>query len=98
MDQLGEEYHNEGHEGYFQFGPGEPLASRKKWIYQVGVLGKTHTTAIVEVVTERPVPRLVGQTDMKKWGVVLDFPNEFTALETRRRRLCTHRRATPVLI
>jgi len=30
MDQLGKKHHSEEHEEYFQAGPGEPMASRKK--------------------------------------------------------------------
>ena len=37
MKTLGKSFAHEPQEEYFQFGPGEPILSCKRWIYQVGV-------------------------------------------------------------
>ena len=37
LEALGEIYFCEKQEEYFQFGPGDPIRSSRRWRYQVGV-------------------------------------------------------------
>ena len=39
LDARGVRYHREEALEYFQFGPGDPIASHARWTYTVGIFG-----------------------------------------------------------
>ena len=59
---------------YFQFGPGKPIHSTKKWVYEVGILGEKKVVEISEVPAE--CPGLLGPEEMKLWRMRLDFDTD----------------------
>jgi len=71
MRTLGRQFRSEPQSEFFQFGPGEPIRSTKKWIYDVGVLGENKKLAISEVPVE--CPGLVGPDELTQWGVGMEF-------------------------
>ena len=73
LDNLGISYRSKNITELFQFGPGEPIPSIRRWIYPVGVNGKMETLEIAEV--DAAVPWLIGPDEMAAWGVKLDFTN-----------------------
>ena len=89
MKAMGREFHAERCSEFFQFGPGDPIEATTKWVYQVGVLGKTWPFAIAEVDAgeERQVPGLVGKHHLKKWGVVIDFPEDVYRVGEKQKKL-----------
>ena len=54
MLTLRRRFWSETQEEYFQFGPGEPIRSSRRWIYDVGVLGRDTVLKISEVPVECP--------------------------------------------
>jgi hypothetical protein len=73
LDNLGISYRPKNATELFQFGPGEPIPSIRRWIYPVGINGQTETLEIAEV--DAAVPGLIGPDEMAAWGVKLDFTN-----------------------
>ena len=74
MKTLGKSFVHEPQEEYFQFGPGEPILSCKRWIYQVGVLGRECELVISEVPVE--CPGLLGPDELAAWNVLLNFQDK----------------------
>ena len=71
LDAKGVSYSFTGVRELFQFGPGEPILSSRRWVYPVGILGSNETLQIAEV--DAAIPGLVGPDEMANWGVSLDF-------------------------
>ena len=74
MKTLGKSFTHEPQEEYFQFGPGDPILSRKRWIYKVGVLGRECELVISEVPVE--CPGLLGPDELAAWNVTLNFQDK----------------------
>ena len=64
MLALGRRVRSETQEEYFQFGPGEPIRSSRRWFYDVGVLGRDKVLKISEVPVE--CPGLIGPDELTK--------------------------------
>ena len=71
LTSRGIPYHSEPQSEFFQFGPGEPILSQRRWCYNVGVLGRGRRLDMSEV----PVtcPGLVGPDELASWSVILNF-------------------------
>jgi len=59
---------------YFQFGPGDPILSTKKWRYEVGVQGQKRILGISELPID--CPGLIGPDVLKLWEIKLDFAED----------------------
>ena len=74
LKRLGRKFHYEEQLEFFQFGPGEPITSTRRWHYQVGVQGRNRELSISEVPAE--CPGLVGPTELSAWSMLLNFQDK----------------------
>ena len=77
LDARGIGYERQDALEYFQFGPGDPIASRSLWKYTVGIVGVVAQLAICELESESPaidqVPGLIGPDELAEWKGNLFF-------------------------
>ena len=71
MGILGRSFYAEEQDELFQFGPGKPIQSTKKWVYEVGLHGTVHRLVSSEIPAE--CPGLVGPDELAEWEAILDF-------------------------
>jgi hypothetical protein len=71
LEALGKEYYSTEQLEYFQFGPGEPIRSTRRWHYQVGIQGVNRWLIMSEVLVE--CPGLIGPSELTAWHMLLDF-------------------------
>ena len=74
LHARGKKFRKEIQEEYFQFGPGDPILSSRRWVYTVGILGEVRELVVSEVPVE--CPGLIGPDDLSSWGVTLDFKSQ----------------------
>ena len=71
LKALGQKYYSEEQLEFFQFGPGEPIRSTKRWHYPVGVQGVERELVISEAPAE--CPGLVGPSELSACQMKLEF-------------------------
>ena len=88
LKAIDKKFHCEEQLEYFQFGPGEPIRSTKRWRYQVGIQGVNRELVISEV----PVECLgfIGPSELAAWRMVLDFEGKTFSSAERTARSSTH--------
>ena len=73
MRKMNKVFYKEDQEELFQFGPGEPMMSKTRWIYEVGVHGVPQRLVSSELPTE--CPGLIGPDELAEWNAILNFAN-----------------------
>jgi hypothetical protein len=81
LKKLGKKFYSEDQLEFFQFGPGEPIQSTRRWHYAVGVLGRNRVLRISEVPVE--CPGLIGPTELSAWQMLLNFQDKTFTSEAR---------------
>ena len=69
-DERGCPYHCEAEKELFQFGPGDPIMSDRRWTYKAGIHGMENALQCSEVPADRPGP--IGPDEMTSWGLAMD--------------------------
>ena len=71
LKELGKKFYCAKQLEFFQFGPGDPIRSTRRWHYQVGVQGVNRELVMSEVPVD--CPGLIGPEKLAAWTVLLDF-------------------------
>ena len=84
---MGQTFQEEPQDEVFQFGPGKPIRSIRKWIYEVGV----HNTIKRLEISELPVecPGLISPDVLAEWDAVLNFANRTMMIGVDLNRHCS---------
>ena len=91
LDARGVTYHREEVLEYFQFGPGDPIASYTRWTYNVGIFGTLTQLDIYELDSVSTAidqaPGLIGPDELAKWQGNLYFTVDTVEVFGRRGRI-----------
>ena len=91
LDARGVSYHREDALEYFQFGPGDPIASHTRWTYTVGIFGAVTQLEIYKLdsvsIAIDQVLGLIGPDELAKWQGNIYFTDDTVEVFGRRGRI-----------
>ena len=91
LDARGVRYYREEALEYFQFGPGEPIASNARWTYDVGIFGAATQLDIYELDSVSTAidqaPGLIGPDELAKWQGNIYFTDDTVEVFGRRGKI-----------